>query len=55
MQQSGAQAVIVGDNQKNGLVTMYARGKGNETNNWVFGATRTLCNHTKMANIDFLF
>ncbi|GJJ71214.1 hypothetical protein EMPS_03564 [Entomortierella parvispora] len=25
MQQSGAQAVIVGDNQKNGLVTMYAR------------------------------
>ena len=27
MQQSGAQAVIVGDNQKNGLVTMYARGK----------------------------
>lgn len=27
MQASGAAAVIVGDNQRNGLITMYARGK----------------------------
>lgn len=27
MQESGAAAVIVGDNQRNGLITMYARGK----------------------------
>lgn len=27
MQASGAKAVIVGDNQRGGLITMYARGK----------------------------
>lgn len=36
MQASGAKAVIVGDNQRGGLITMYARGKNLFPTNVIF-------------------
>lgn len=46
MQASGASAVIVGDNKKGGLVTMYARGKGSNCpcqQGWAFMSRSSPC------------
>lgn len=43
MQASGAKAVIVGDNQRGGLITMYARGKNLFPTNVIFFFFYLMC------------